>query len=72
MVSATPHLPQLTLGGELPNLVGLPKRRLLPLLPLLEEGGLQVALHGSGYVTRQEPAPGVALTGDHTIQLWLE
>ena len=72
VVSPAPHLPQLTLGGELPNLVGLPKRRLLPLLPLLAEGGLRLTLHGSGSVTRQEPAPGAALTPDRTIQLWLE
>ena len=72
VVSPTPHLPQLTPGGELPNLVGLPKRRLLPLLPLLAEGGLRLTLHGSGSVTRQEPPPGAALTPNHTIQLWLE
>lgn len=66
VVPATPYL---TLDGELPNLVGLPKRRLLP---LLADGGLKVALHGSGYVTRQEPAPGAALTPDRTIHVWLE
>lgn len=62
--------PRLELGGVLPDLIGLPKRRLLPLLA--GGGGLRVALHGSGYVTRQEPAPGAALTPDHTIHLWLE
>ena len=66
VVSATPHL---TLGGELPNLVGLPKRRLLPLLAVPD---LRLALHGSGYVIRQDPAPGSALTPERTVHVWLE
>ena len=66
VVSATPHL---TLGGELPNLVGLPKRRLLPLLAVAD---LRLALHGSGYVIRQDPAPGSPLTPERTVHVWLE
>ena len=66
MVSATPHL---TLEGELPNLVGLPKRRLLPLLAMAD---LRLALHGSGYVVRQAPAPGSPLTPERTVHVWLE
>ena len=66
MVSATPHL---TLAGELPNLVGMPKRRLLPMLAAAD---LRVALHGSGYVTRQDPAPGSPLTPERTVHVWLE
>ena len=65
-VSATPHL---TLGDELPNLVGLPKRRLLPLLAATD---LRLALHGSGYVIRQDPAPGSPLTPERTVHVWLE
>ena len=65
-VSATPHL---TLGAELPNLVGLPKRRLLPLLAAAD---LRLALHGSGYVVRQDPAPGSPLTPERTVHVWLE
>ena len=65
-VSATPHL---TLDGELPNLVGLPKRRLLPLLAMAD---LRLALHGSGYVVRQAPAPGSPLTPERTVHVWLE
>ena len=66
MVSATPHL---TLDSELPNLVGLPKRRLLPLLAMAD---LRLALHGSGYVVRQAPAPGSPLTPERTVHVWLE
>ena len=66
VVSATPHL---TLAGELPNLVGMPKRRLLPMLAAAD---LRVALHGSGYVTRQDPAPGSPLTPERTVHVWLE
>jgi len=66
VVSATPHL---TLDGELPNLVGLPKRRLLPLLAAPD---LRLALHGSGYVVRQDPAPGSPLTPERTVHVWLQ
>ena len=66
VVSATPHL---TLGSQLPDLIGMPKRRLLP---LLNHGDVRVALHGSGYVTRQDPAPGSPITADGTIHVWLE
>ena len=66
VVSATPHL---TLGGELPDLAGLPKRRLLPLLAVPD---LRLALHGSGYVIRQDPAPGSPLAPERTVHVWLE
>ena len=66
VVSATPHL---TLDGELPDLLGMPKRRLLP---MLAAANLRVALHGSGYVTRQDPAPGSPLTPERTVHVWLE
>ena len=66
VVSATPHL---TLGGDLPNLVGLPMRRLLPLLAVAD---LRLALHGSGYVIRQDPAPGSPFTPERTVHVWLE
>ena len=66
VVSATPHL---ALGEALPNLVGLPTRRLLPMLAAAD---LRVALHGSGYVTRQDPAPGSPLNAERTVHVWLE
>ena len=65
VVSATPHL---TVGEAIPDLAGLPLRRLLPLLELED---VSVALHGSGYVTSQDPAPGSALTAGSTLHVWL-
>ena len=65
VVSATPHL---TVGDQLPDLTGLPLRRLLP---LLERTDMKVALHGSGYVTGQDPAPGSPLTAGSTLHVWL-
>lgn len=65
VVSATPHL---AVGDAVPDLAGLPLRRLLPLLELTD---VQVALHGSGYVTRQDPAPGSPLAAGSTLHVWL-
>ena len=65
VVSATPHL---TVGNAVPDLAGLPLRRLLPLLELTD---VAVALHGSGYVTRQDPAPGSPLAAGSTLHVWL-
>ena len=64
-----PAAPYLTLGDTVPALVGLPQRRLLP---LLGQTGFRVELRGSGYVRRQDPAPGTPLTGGTTIRVWLD
>jgi cell division protein FtsI (penicillin-binding protein 3) len=56
VVSATP---QVAVGEAVPDLTGMPLRRLLP---LLERDDMKVALHGSGYVRRQDPAPGSPLS----------
>ncbi|NBC30805.1 MAG: PASTA domain-containing protein [Spirochaetes bacterium] len=55
--------------GIVPDLVGLPKRTLLP---LLNEEGLDVTLHGSGWVVSQEPEAGTALKTGMSIDLYLE
>ena len=65
VVSATPHLAD---GDAIPDLTGMPLRRLLP---LLERSGVNVALHGSGYVSRQNPAPGTPFTAGSTLHVWL-
>ena len=65
VVSATPHV---AVGDAVPDLTGLPLRRLLP---LLERPDVKVALHGSGYVSRQDPAPGTPLTTGSTVRVWL-
>lgn len=65
VVSATPHL---AVGDAIPDLTGLPLRRLLP---LLEREDTKLALHGSGYVTSQDPAPGSPFTAGSTLHVWL-
>ncbi len=65
VVSAAPHL---AVSDAIPDLAGLPLRRLLP---LFERSDVKVALHGSGYVTRQDPAPGSPLTAGSTLHVWL-
>ena len=65
VVSATPHL---AVGDAVPDLTGMPLRRLLP---LLERSDANVTLHGSGYVSRQDPAPGSPLTAGSTLHVWL-
>ena len=64
-VSATPTL---TFDDAIPDLTGAPLRRLLP---LLAQSGIRVVLHGSGYVARQDPAPGSPVTPGEPIRLWL-
>ena len=64
-----PAAPRPTLGDVVPRLIGLPQRRLLP---LLGNTGVRVELRGSGYVRRQDPAPGTPLTGDTRIRVWLD
>jgi cell division protein FtsI (penicillin-binding protein 3) len=65
VVSATPRL---AVGEAVPDLTGMPMRRLLP---LLERDDMKVALHGSGYVTRQDPAPGSPLSTGSILHIWL-
>lgn len=65
MVSAAPPL---TFDAAVPDLTGSPLRRLLP---LLAGSGMQVVLHGSGYVTRQDPAPGSPVIPGAPLRLWL-
>jgi len=61
--------PPLVVGDTLPDLRGLSKRSLLP---LLNKPGLKVEIHGEGWVVRQTPAPGSALTEGTTVTVELE
>jgi len=59
----------LRVDSEMPRLLGMPKRLLLP---LFEGGEFEVHMVGEGYVTAQEPAPGAHLKPGTTIRLYLE
>jgi cell division protein FtsI (penicillin-binding protein 3) len=53
----------------MPELLGMPKRLLLP---LFQQGDFQVRMKGEGYVVAQNPAPGTALKPGMIIELYLE
>ena len=53
----------------MPDLRGMPKRLLLPLLVRTD---ITVELRGSGYVVAQEPAPGAAVKPGAVITLELQ
>ncbi|MDE6719561.1 MAG: PASTA domain-containing protein [Treponemataceae bacterium] len=59
----------LILGKTLPDLTGLSKRELLP---LLNRKDLNVNIRGSGWVTRQSPPAGTPITEGMQIDLDLE
>jgi cell division protein FtsI (penicillin-binding protein 3) len=57
------------INDRVPNFSGFSKRTLLP---LLLRDDLRIEMHGDGWVTRQDPAPGTPLTGDTVILLEFE
>jgi len=59
----------LKIENTLPNLTGLSKRELLP---LLNRKDLNVNISGSGWVTRQSPPAGTPITEGMQIDLYLE
>ena len=59
----------LRVGAEMPELLGMPKRLLLP---LFQQGEFTIHLSGEGYVVAQDPAPGTPLKQGMTIKLYLE
>ena len=68
--SATLDLPvPLVIGNTLPDLTGLSKRSLLP---LLDKAGLRVEIRGDGWVVRQTPPPGTPLTEGPVVTVDLE
>jgi cell division protein FtsI (penicillin-binding protein 3) len=65
-------LPQITypkVDETVPNLVGLSKRQLLP---LLLRDDIHVQMYGEGWVTRQSPPPNTSLDPDTVIIVELE
>ena len=62
-----PSLP--AFDGVIPDLRGLPKRSLLP---LLNQQAIRVVIEGSGWVVRQQPAPGTTISRGMTLELQLE
>jgi cell division protein FtsI (penicillin-binding protein 3) len=64
---ALPVLPEFS--RTVPNLVGLPKRSLLP---LIDADGLEVVINGSGWVVDQDPPAGSPLRRGMTITVDLE
>jgi cell division protein FtsI (penicillin-binding protein 3) len=64
------RLPEpLKVDSEMPELLGMPKRLLLP---LFQQGEFDVRLRGEGYVVAQNPPPGTALKQGMIIELYLE
>jgi cell division protein FtsI (penicillin-binding protein 3) len=61
--------PPIVLGEAMPDLLGTPKRLLLPLLAVR---GLEVRISGDGFVVEQDPPPGTLLQQGTSIRLRLE
>ncbi len=68
LISITNNEPA-KVGETVPDFTGLPKRSLMQ---LLERQDLKVKISGDGYVTRQTPEPGTAVTENMEIELYLE
>jgi cell division protein FtsI (penicillin-binding protein 3) len=66
--TVTPPVP-LVVGDTLPDLRGLSKRSLLP---LLAKPGLRVDIQGDGWVIKQSPAPGTPLTDGTVVTVELQ
>jgi cell division protein FtsI (penicillin-binding protein 3) len=59
----------LRVGAPIPDLRGMAKRQLLP---LLRSEQIRVRLEGEGYVVGQDPPPGTTLAAGTTVVLKLE
>ena len=59
---------RLVVGDRLPDLIGLSKR---DLLPLLANPAINLQASGAGWVYRQEPAPGTAIMPGMTVEVEL-
>ncbi len=67
-VVAIPPVKPVVIGDTMPDLIGTPKRLLMP---LLARSDIKVTLRGDGYVVSQSPAPGAAIRPDVEIVLEL-
>jgi len=64
------RLPEpLQVDSEMPELLGMPKRLLMP---LFQQGDFDVRMRGEGYVVAQNPPPGAPLKRGMIIELYLE
>ncbi len=61
--------PTLVVGDTVPNLIGLSKRSLLP---LLNKPRLRVDIQGDGWVVKQSPAAGTPITDGMTVTVSLQ
>ena len=64
-----PHLEPAVIGDSMPNLIGTPKRLLLP---LLERRDITVKMSGEGYVSSQSPPAGSPVEKGAVIELELK
>ncbi|TFG83862.1 MAG: PASTA domain-containing protein [Spirochaetales bacterium] len=64
-----PSLGAAAIGATMPDLTGLPKRLLTP---LLERRDITVEIEGDGWVVRQDPGPGEPVPAGSTVRLVLE
>ena len=60
---------KLQIGEVLPDLTGLSKREILPLIAL---PGISVTIDGEGWVVKQNPEPGTPITEGMTLKLELK
>ncbi|MCX7024403.1 MAG: penicillin-binding protein [Spirochaetes bacterium] len=65
---AVPDTGPVEIGSVMPDLTGVPKRRLLP---LLSRKDIIVLIEGDGYVAEQSPKPGEPVTPGATVRLVL-
>jgi cell division protein FtsI (penicillin-binding protein 3) len=56
-------------SGTIPNLLGLSKRELLP---LLQNTDVNLRVTGDGWVVQQDPAPGTPITKGMTVTVELK
>jgi len=63
-----PAVQSVTIGDTMPDLTGVPKRLLMP---LLSRKDISVAIEGDGYVAGQSPSPGSPVTPGSRIKLEL-
>ena len=61
-------LKPITIGSYLPDLIGLPKRLLLPLF----QAGIDVLIQGEGHVVYQSPLPGTKIEKGMKVIIKLE
>jgi cell division protein FtsI (penicillin-binding protein 3) len=67
-IKTTIPIQNITIGAVMPDLRGVPKNALIPLLARRD---ISINLTGEGYVMSQNPAPGTPVTENMRIELYL-